>query len=140
MLHLHLAATVFMCGVIWFVQLVHYPLFAMVGTAGFADYEAAHTMRTTWVVMPPMLIELATAVGLLLWRPSSLGAGEASLGLVLVILIWASTFFLQVPAHGTLAGGFNADVAARLVRTNWIRTALWSARAGLVLWWVVRAA
>ena len=129
-----------MCGVIWFVQLVHYPLFAAVGVNGFAEYEAAHTMRTTWVVMPPMLVELVTAVGLVLSRPAGLGATETVIGLALVLLIWASTFSLQVPAHGALARGFDAAVAARLVSTNWIRTAAWSARALLVMWWVIRVA
>ena len=67
---LHLAATLFMVGVIWFVQVVHYPLLARVGTSGFEAYEQAHTRRTGWVVAPPMLAELVTAV-LLLWvRPA----------------------------------------------------------------------
>ena len=29
----HIAATLFMCGAIWFVQIVHYPLFEQVGTS-----------------------------------------------------------------------------------------------------------
>lgn len=140
MLYFHVAATVFMCGVIWFVQLVHYPLFAQVGEAGFVQYEAAHTMRTSWVVMPPMLIELGTAAALLVWRPPGLGSAEVALGLGLVLLIWASTFFLQVPAHGALGRGFDPAVASRLVSTNWIRTVLWTLRAGLVIWWMSRVA
>jgi hypothetical protein len=66
---LHAAATLSMTGLIWFVQVVHYPLMARVGRVGFADYEAAHTRRTTWVVAPPMLIEGFTAVVLLLRPP-----------------------------------------------------------------------
>jgi len=65
----HLTATLFMTGVIWFVQIVHYPLFRLVGNSEFARYETAHTFWTTWVVAPPMLTEMATAVLLLLFKP-----------------------------------------------------------------------
>ena len=34
LLLLHAAATLFMTGLIWFVQVVHYPLFARVGEDG----------------------------------------------------------------------------------------------------------
>ena len=38
----HLAATLVMLGVIWFVQIVYYPLFSRVGSGGFALYSDAH--------------------------------------------------------------------------------------------------
>jgi hypothetical protein len=50
---LQAAATLFMTGVIWFVQVVHYPLMARVGAAGFPDYEAAHARLTGYVVVGP---------------------------------------------------------------------------------------
>ena len=48
----HLASTLFMTGVIWFVQCVHYPLFASVGEEGFRNYEERNSALTTWVVAP----------------------------------------------------------------------------------------
>ena len=36
------AATLFMTGLIWFVQVVHYPLFAFVSGPGAAAYAARH--------------------------------------------------------------------------------------------------
>ncbi len=47
---LHLATTFFMLGVIWFVQVVHYPIFAKTGSTEFSGYEQTHTTLTTWVV------------------------------------------------------------------------------------------
>ncbi len=41
----HLVATAAMVGLIWFVQVVHYPLFAAVGSGGFAEC----LVRTNWV-------------------------------------------------------------------------------------------
>lgn len=130
---LHLAATLYMVGVIWFVQLVHYPLFARVGEGEFAAYERLHTRFTTWVVAPPMILECLTA-GLLLWiRPGYLPLWAAVVGLVLVVVNWVSTWALQVPCHNRLSNGFDATVHRRLVATNWIRTSVWSLRAALLL-------
>ena len=46
----HAAATLFMAGVIWFVQVVHYPLLDGVGTDGSAAYQKRHSRLTTWAV------------------------------------------------------------------------------------------
>ena len=123
----HAAATWFMVGLIWFVQVVHYPLFTGVGEQGWAEYSRRHQRLTTLVVGPVMLCELATCAMLLATRPGPL----TITGAVLLALVWASTFFVQVPLHGRLGKGHDAAVMRRLVATNWVRTALWSAR-GLV--------
>lgn len=39
LLPVHLAATFYMVGVIWFVQIVHYPLLEKVGTDRFSTYS-----------------------------------------------------------------------------------------------------
>ena len=134
----HALATLAMFGVIWIVQLVHYPLFAGVGADGFVDYEAEHQRRITLVVMPLMLIELATAVWLVFNRPAAWPVWTVWLGLALVGVIWLSTAALQVPMHTQLSGGFDAVAHARLVTTNWIRTLAWTLRAGLVGWLLYR--
>jgi uncharacterized membrane protein len=127
------ASTLFMTGLIWFVQVVHYPLLAQVGRQGFADYEAAHVRLTTWVVAPAMLTEALTSV-LLVWRtPERLSASACWVGLGLVVVIWSSTLLLQVPRHNALAAGFDAEAHHSLVLSNWIRTAAWTARGFLVL-------
>ena len=129
----HTAATLYMTGVIWMVQLVHYPLFAEVGPERFADYERLHQLRISAVVMPPMLIELVTAYLLATAWPGP-GRWAAWTGLGLLAVIWLSTFLLQVPRHEALAAGFDEATIRSLVLTNWLRTLAWTARAGLVLW------
>jgi hypothetical protein len=126
--------TLTMFGVIWIVQVVHYPLFAGVGADGFTAYEAAHQSRITLVVFPAMVLELGTAVALLWHRPDAVPAWMVWVGLGLVGVVWLSTAFVQVPLHTALSAGFDGDAHARLVTTNWIRTAAWTLRAGLVLW------
>ncbi|MDY7094879.1 MAG: hypothetical protein SX243_18045 [Acidobacteriota bacterium] len=135
----HVGATLFMVGLIWFVQVVHYPLFDRVGEQGFAVYERLHTLRTAWVVVPPMLLEAATAVLLLSRRPAGVSSTQVLLGLGLLLVIWLSTAFLQVPRHQQLAAGFDSTVHHTLVLTNWLRTIAWSARGVLVLAMTARA-
>lgn len=135
----HLSATLLMVGVIWIVQIVHYPLFSAVGADSFAAYEAAHSRRISYIVMPLMLIELATAALLALAPPPQVAPALLWVGLALVVLIWLSTFALQVPQHRILSGGFDLRAHRLLVATNWLRTIGWSLRGLLALWLVARA-
>ena len=132
----HLCATLFMTGLIWFVQVVHYPLKSSIGETDFVTYQARHLARTGWVVGQPMLLEAASAAVLALAPPPGIDA-VAITGLVLLILVWAATALFSVPAHGRLARGYDRDVHRSLVRTNWIRTWGWSARSAVALWMLV---
>ena len=137
---LQVACTLSMTGIIWFVQVVHYPLFARVSPQNFAVYEAQHATRTGWVVAPLMCLELAAALAFLLprFRPAVVPVHEAWLGAFLVVVIWLSTGLIQVPLHNRLGAGYDAAVIARLVATNWIRTCSWTIRAVLVLRWTAK--
>ena len=128
------ASVWFLTGLIWVIQVVHYPLFSAVGRAEFAAYEASHTRLITIVVGPVMLLELATSVLLLVMRPASVPAWAAATGAALVAIVWLSTIALQVPAHGRLAQGFAEDAHALLVHSNWIRTAAWTLHGALCAW------
>jgi len=129
----HTSSTVAMSGLIWFVQVVHYPLFARVGNEAFAEYERQHVRRTGWVVGPLMLIEASSAVVIMALADSQPMRSLAVIGVALLGVIWLSTWGLQVPAHRLLEQGFNAQSARRLVLTNWIRTAAWTARGAVAL-------
>ena len=135
----HLVATVFMVGLIWFVQVVHYPLFAHVGASVFVAYEEHHRVRTSWVVGAPMLVEGVTTVWLFLDPPSGVGRMLTFVGGMLLTVVLGSTVLVQVPVHERLSSGFDAIATRRLARTNWIRTVGWSARAVLALVIVVRS-
>lgn len=135
---LNAVSTLFMTGLIWFVQVVHYPLFNGVGALNFAAYEKRHSDLTTYVVIVPMFIELITAALLVWQRPDFISGREAWLGLGLVGIVWLSTALLQVPQHSILGTGFNEGAYSKLVVTNWLRTVAWSLRAVLVFMWLRR--
>lgn len=132
------AATFFLVGLIWMVQIVHYPLFDDVGEQNYVRYQERHQTNISFIVGPVMLIELATAI-LMVW--CSLERIDKSLvyvGLALVILIWLSTAFIQVPCHEKLVRGFDPAAYRWLVNSNWIRTIAWTARGGIVIWMLLR--
>ena len=132
----HAAATWYMVGLIWFVQVVHYPLFDRADRADFTRFSQDHQRLTTWVVGPPMLVEMLTALALVLARPASVPGWQAGLGLGLVLLIWASTALAQVPQHAALTRGYDPEAHQYLVASNWLRTLAWSGRGLLALWWL----
>jgi len=129
----HLVSTLLMVGIIWTVQVVHYPLMALVGTERFVAYEAAHAPRMAAVVMLPWAVQGLTVAGMLIATPAGVapalvwGAATAAAVPVLVTVV------ASVPAHGRLAQGFDARVHRRLVRTNWIRTAGWTAHGAIAV-------
>ena len=137
---LHAAATWFMTGLIWFVQVVHYPLAGHVHEASFVGYQQAHMAKTSLVVIPPMLAELAAAFALLIGPPEGVPEWAPWAGALLLAGIWASTALLQVPAHSALTAGLDLDQVRKLVGTNWVRTVLWTLRAvlagAMIMWWV----
>ena len=127
------ASALFMTGVIWFVQVVHYPLFDGVPPGAWAAYHARHTTRTGYVVSGPMLVELVTAAWLVADRPAGVPASLAVAGLACAVVAWALTLGVATPDHGRLARGWDARVARRLVTLGWGRTAAWTAHAALAL-------
>lgn len=130
---LHLGVTLLLTGVIWLVQLETYPGFLALDSERFPDYHRFHCRRIGWVVIPLMLLELTTALWLLVGERASLPVVWQSPALVLLILVWGSTFLVQVPCHNRLSKGFTEVAARRLIQTNWVRTLAWTGRSLLLL-------
>lgn len=122
-----------MLGVIWTMQLVHYPLLAMVPADAFVAYEQSHTRRISWVVGPLMAIEGAGALALLFRTPEGVPGPLPWVGAGTVGIALLTTALISAPLHGRLSSGLDVHLVGRLVSTNWIRTAAWTAHAGLAV-------
>ncbi len=125
----------FLTGLIWTIQLVHYPSFSMIDENQFGSFTKFHGFRISLIVMPLMCLELIT--GFLLVHSQFDVPGFSKffiINFIGVVLIWASTFFLSVPIHAKLDSGFNQDQIKLLVMTNWPRTVFWSLRSVLLMW------
>jgi len=133
---LNTASTWMMVGVIWFVQIVHYPLFGKVGEESFLEYHRLHKNFIMRVITLPLAVEGLTGLLLVVNRPAGVTNLQVWLGLGLLAVVWASTTALQVPRHFALSKGFDSGHFRFLVGTNWIRTVAWSLRGALTLWMI----
>ena len=128
-----------MTGIIWFVQIVHYPLFASTGKDVFMQYVQAHRHLTSLVVAAPMVVELITAL-MLVFLAKKDESFLCWIAFILVLGIWVCTAFGSIPCHEKLCtNGFDEGVHKLLLSSNWIRTILWSIRAGLLTYMLYRA-
>ena len=118
----------FMTGLIWIVQLVHYPSFHFVGADNFVDFQKHHVNSIDKIVIPVMVAEITSSFGLA-WIDGWLSLN--GIGFYMVILIWAATGLFSVPAHSIIEAGKDDKAINKLVSTNWIRTVLWTAKSGL---------
>ncbi len=127
---LHVVSCALLTGLIWVIQLLHYPAFGLIQSEHFKTFHTFHSRKISYLVVPWMLLEFLTGVWLL---KLSANQGFFRLNLFLIVLVWMSTFFLSVPLHSKLAEGANPELVRRLVKTNWPRTFLWSGRLVLLL-------
>jgi hypothetical protein len=136
----HIAATLYLTGLIWVIQVVHYPLMNRVPGDRFVVFHAEHARRISIVVILPMLVELVSAIALVVIRPPGVSVALLVAGVVLVGVVWLSTFALQVPLHRRLGRGFDTAAHRALVCGNWIRTVAWTLRAVVAIAIAVSAA
>lgn len=132
MKHLELLQAAFtlpLVGLIWTIQLLHYPMFLRLDREQFCAHCAWHARTITPLVGPLMLGELICSLLLLRHHPGLLsGTGAA-----LTLTIWLSTACWQSPLHGRLARGRDVQVIAQLIRSNWLRTVAWTLRGVITL-------
>ena len=107
---------------IWLVQIVIYPGFTEVAPDRFVAWHARYTRAITWVVAPLMLAQAGLVGTLVAARPRGPFVAAAAL----VVVAWVATARVAVPLHDALRGGHDPVRIARLVRTNWVRTAAWT--------------
>lgn len=131
---LQLGTTLLLVALIWFVQVVAYPLFARVAAADFLAYHASHSRLITYVNAPLMVGELASSMAWLIWPLSGVPRQVAWVGAVLAVATWVVTMFVSVRQQDILAPGFDARAHNLLVATNWLRTASGTARGAILLW------
>jgi hypothetical protein len=128
-------ATWFLTGLIWFVQLVHYPSFAGWNPASFAEQHRLHTRSTSVIVAPVMVTELVLSL-LTAFRPplawGILSRERAVLAFALVVAVWIVTFAVMIPLHDRLSKGYDSVAHRALVQWNWARTVAWTVRAFLI--------
>ena len=122
-----------MFGVIWVMQIVHYPLMRFVSGEQFARFETAHRIRISWVVGPLMLIEGVCVLAFLFAPPAGLPWWLPWVGAGVEAIAIGTTAFVSAPLHEQLNANFDEATLHRLVATNWVRTVAWTGRAAVAI-------
>ena len=128
----NLAVTFTLVGLIWTIQVVHYPLFARVGVDAFARFHAEHNARITVLVGPLMCAEVACAAWLVATTPPGARAW-AWAAAACVAVTWLDTGLRAVPLHGRLAAGLDPLLVDALVRVNLVRALAWTLRGAVLV-------
>jgi hypothetical protein len=109
-------------GVIWFAQIVVYPLFGRVGESEYVAYHRFYSSRIPLPVIAPGFASFLLPVALVFLGPGSvpvwLYLANVACGLVGLLV----TVLLEIPRHARLEkGGKQEPVIRELVLFNWPR-------------------
>lgn len=132
----HTFFTIAMFGLMWTVQTVVYPQFRNVAAADFASYAAEHNTRIVPALVVLAPAEVIFAAWLWLDTPASLSRATVFVAGAILAVAWISTALWFGPFHGDFQGTYDLDRINLLISTNWIRTALWGARAAFSCWFL----
>ena len=109
---------------IWIVQRIVYPSFLHYNSKNLINWHKVYTSRLTIIVMPLMLGQLGISIYQLIMEINL----YTVLSIIIIIVIWVSTFMQFVPIHAQISKGkASQNMLDSLVKKNWIRTFLWTA-------------
>ena len=126
----HFLSTSLMVGIIWVIQLLHYPTFHFIKESDYVEFQHFHMLRISFIVVPAMIIELLSGFMLVYYFRSNL----LILCLIILLVIWLITFVFFTKLHQSLLGGYDKIIVDKLVQINWSRTVLWSLRLIILIY------
>ena len=135
MLAMHLALASIMVGVIWVIQLVHYPSFRFTDREKYVSFQIFHMRNISFIVVPVMILEILSGLLLVLYHSNHESLLRISFILLLIIWLVTALFFAQI--HQKLSKGYDETLVRNLVSLNWIRTLLWTIRTIIITYCLI---
>ena len=108
---------------IWIIQRIVYPSFLHYTAGNLVTWHRIYTSRFSAIVIPLMFGQLGVSIYQVFTNTSFYTVSS----LVVIILIWISTFAIFVPIHAIISNenSTKSDLVS-LVNKNWMRTILWT--------------
>lgn len=128
---LYIFCSFYMTGVIWLIQLIHYPSFKDIGADEFVAFHRRHSKAMSILVGPIMIAELVTSL-ILASQFKTFFEIFWLIQVAMTAALWFLTFLVSVPIHKRLEQSKQDPLLRQLVKTNWPRTVLWTAKAALL--------
>ena len=112
--------TLYGVGASFVESFVNYPTWGQIGTAEFRAYHQAVSPLVIGYMVIPMLAATVLTVLLLWFRPAPVPLWAIWISVILQLLIWISTAFIQIPIQMQLSSdGLSVPLIERLIVTNW---------------------
>lgn len=116
------------------IQIVIYPLFQKINFSNLESYHSDYVNRISIIVIPMMILEFLVALSLLIYAKTYLTIFSS----ILLLIIYFSTYFIQVPIHSKINNNTNTVILKRLVHTNWIRTFGWFLKCSISFYILIK--
>ena len=115
---------------------VNYPTWRLIGAGEFLAYRQALSPLIIGYMVIPMIVGTLLTVLLVWFRPAGIPAWAVWLSIVLQMLVWISTAFIQIPIQIELSSsGLSLPLIDRLIVTNlWFRKVPQISNTVLFLW------
>ncbi len=119
----------YLVSLVFMTQFITYPTFLDIDKDKFLEYHQKYVNKISFIVAPVMLIELLT-LSLIAYFSSEFLIIKS---LILLLVIWLTTFFIMIPSHNRISKSFNKKEIISLINYNWVRTILWSFKLLLII-------
>ena len=119
----------YLVSLVFMTQFITYPTFLHIDKDKFSEYHRKYVNNISFIVAPVMLIELLT-LSLIAYFSSEFLIIKS---LILLLVIWLTTFFIMIPSHNRISKSFNKKEIISLTNYNWVRTILWSFKLLLII-------
>lgn len=121
----NMLVTTLLCGMSWYTQTVHYPLFLHLKKIKMPTFYVDDQKRNLMIYAPLMLIEILTTFAVFFFTDAKMLAGMALLsnaGIIVAVIAF------QFPVYRQLMFGFDGPSIKELIYYNWIKTFFWSVK------------
>lgn len=129
----NLISTLLIAGILWFVQLVHYPLFNEMPAKNMVNYGYYHMQKISGIINLLFIIDFITIVFLLLLVNSDLSATLMLINISIFLFIVILTRITFLPIYQQISKNPNSILITKLINLNWIRTLVWSLKVIFML-------
>lgn len=138
---IHVFVCILLTAVMWYLQVVHFPLLRFVGTDHFVEYYSELKMKNTLLFFPLFSLEIFTSIALLLsfTMVSEFTASVQNqfflvgFSLILLFILHLVNFQMIRPTLSSLQKNSDLKIHQKLVRLQWIRTLGWTIRMVILL-------
>lgn len=130
---LNLISTLLIAGVLWFIQLVHFPLINEMPAKNMVNNGYYHMQKILGIINLLFIIDFITIVFLLLLVNSDLSATLMLINILIFLFTVILTRITFLPIHQNLSKNPNSFLISKLINLNWIRTLVWSLKVLFML-------